>query len=238
MVFNIFNRLFIGLSLVIVVFSTYFLKLDSYLIMLFLILISYDFLIIKIINRILISVSILISFSLILFFPHEYLKYLCFIQSLIIFFTIFSDKFKKEFFLFSLYIFCMILFYISVIDRNIFYLIILISFFNDTVAYISGKSIGGKLIVPNISPNKTWSGTLISFFATIFLLTFLDYYLLISILSAIFLFLGDIFFSYIKRYLKIKDFSNLLGGHGGMLDRLDSMFFLAIIFQIHLVFIK
>tara|TARA_A100001015_G_C14458970_1_gene507164 strand:+ start:371 stop:547 length:177 start_codon:yes stop_codon:yes gene_type:complete len=53
---------------------------------------------------------------------------------------------------------------------------------------------------------------------------------------AIFLFIGDVFFSFIKRYLNIKDFSILLGSHGGILDRLDSMFFAAIIFQIYLVY--
>ena len=52
---------------------------------------------------------------------------------------------------------------------------------------------------------------------------------------AISLFLGDIFFSYIKRHLNIKDFSMSFGDHGGVLDRLDSMFFVAIILQTYLV---
>ena len=49
---------------------------------------------------------------------------------------------------------------------------------------------------------------------------------------AISLFYGDIYFSYIKRKLDIKDFSNLLASHGGILDRLDSISFLIIIFGI------
>tara|TARA_Y100000996_G_C22391395_1_gene589291 strand:+ start:361 stop:525 length:165 start_codon:yes stop_codon:yes gene_type:complete len=49
------------------------------------------------------------------------------------------------------------------------------------------------------------------------------------------LFFGDIFFSYIKRNIGIKDFSNLLGSHGGILDRLDSMFFLTMIFYVYLI---
>jgi phosphatidate cytidylyltransferase len=49
---------------------------------------------------------------------------------------------------------------------------------------------------------------------------------------AISLFYGDIYFSFIKRKLAIKDFSRLLSSHGGMLDRLDSITFLIIIFSI------
>ena len=56
------------------------------------------------------------------------------------------------------------------IDKNLIYLIIAISFFNDTIAYIVGSNIKGPLISPKISPNKTWSGTLISFFISTFIL--------------------------------------------------------------------
>ena len=77
----------------------------------------------------------------------------------------FFSKFRKELFVLSLYTFCIILFYIVNIDRNIFYLLILISFFNDTVAYIFGTYLRGPLILPKISPKKTWSGTSISLFA-------------------------------------------------------------------------
>ena len=118
------------------------------------------------------------------------------------------------------------------IDKNLIYLIIAISFFNDTIAYIVGSNIKGPLISPKISPNKTWSGTLISFVISTFILLILDYSLIISSIMAISLFYGDIYFSYIKRKLHIKDFSNLLASHGGILDRLDSISFLIIIFGI------
>ena len=137
----------------------------------------------------------------------------------------------------SVYIFCIILFNIALIDRYIFYIIILISFFNDTTAYIFGKTIGGPLIIPKISPKKTWSGTFISFVLSTLLLYFLNFNILFSALISIFLFLGDIFFSYIKRILNLDDFSLILKSHGGILDRLDSMFFVTIIFQIYLIFI-
>tara|TARA_B100001057_G_scaffold129690_1_gene128756 strand:+ start:715 stop:1068 length:354 start_codon:yes stop_codon:yes gene_type:complete len=115
-------------------------------------------------------------------------------------------------------------------------MLIFISFFNDTVAYIFGKYLKGPLILPKISPKKTWSGTSISFISTTLLLLFFDFDIFISMLISSFLFIGDIFFSYIKRHLNIKDFSSLLGSHGGILDRLDSMFFVAIIFQIYLFY--
>ena len=70
---------------------------------------------------------------------------------------------------------------------------------------------------------------------TTVLLLFLNFNIFISITLSSFLFIGDIFFSYMKRFLYIKDFSKLLGEHGGILDRLDSMFFVATILQIYLV---
>ena len=157
-------------------------------------------------------------------------------QSIIVLCIFFLNKYKRELFVLSLYIFCIILFYIINIDRNIFYMLIFISFFNDTVAYIFGKYLKGPLILPKISPKKTWSGTSISFISTTLLLLFFNFDIFISMLISSFLFIGDIFFSYIKRHLNIKDFSSLLGSHGGILDRLDSMFFVAVIFQIYLFY--
>tara|TARA_B100001063_G_scaffold187656_1_gene177919 strand:+ start:890 stop:1264 length:375 start_codon:yes stop_codon:yes gene_type:complete len=118
------------------------------------------------------------------------------------------------------------------IDRNIIYLIISASFINDTLAYIVGSNIKGPLITPKISPKKTWSGTSISFVITTFLFIYLDYNLFTSSIMAISLFYGDIYFSFIKRKLGIKDFSRMLSTHGGVLDRLDSITFLVIIFAI------
>ena len=234
MVFNITNRVLVGFLLGLSIFLSYFFILDKYLLSLILLLITYDFYKIKV--NIFFLFSLLLSF-LILFFliPYNNYEYLFFLEIFLIVCIFFNYKYKFEFFIISIFIFFLILFYINSFDRDIFYTIILISFFNDTLAYYFGKNIGGPTIVPKISPNKTWSGTLISFLITFLLLIYLNHNILIAILISLFLFLGDIFFSYIKRYLKIKDFSSLFGDHGGLLDRLDSMFFVAIIYQINLV---
>ena len=87
----------------------------------------------------------------------------------------------------------------------------------------------GTLIFPSISPNKTWSGTIISFICSLILIILFVISLIIAVFLSISLFLGDIFFSFIKRKINLKDFSNFLQGHGGILDRLDSMFFFIII---------
>ena len=78
---------------------------------------------------------------------------------------------------------------------------------------------------------------MISFLMTSTLLYYLNFNIFFLISISISFFLGDIFFSYIKRLIEIKDFSRILGEHGGVLDRLDSMFFVAVILQIYLVFI-
>ncbi len=103
---------------------------------------------------------------------------------------------------------------------------------NDSFSYIFGKWIGGKKIAPSMSPNKTYAGLiggLISSIAFICLfdqfvfgLTFVDKCVFVFILNIIG-FLGDIFESSLKRRAEIKDSSRLLMGHGGMLDRLDSL---------------
>ena len=236
MVFSNLNRLFIGFILTLAVLFFYFVKIDLLFILLLVIFISYDLYYIRIIGNyflIFLIVATILSLSFISFHIFENLFIF---QSILILFTFFLNKFRKELFILSLYIFCIILFYIISIDRNIFYLLILISFFNDTIAYIFGRYLRGPLILPKISPKKTWSGTSISFIATTSLLLFFNFSIFISMVIAIFLFIGDVFFSFIKRYLNIKDFSILLGSHGGILDRLDSMFFAAIIFQIYLVY--
>lgn len=113
----------------------------------------------------------------------------------------------------------------------LFYLFILTAL-NDIAQFVSGKLFGKHKIAPAISPNKTWQGLLggiaISQLVSLALgsyltmadpLTLALYALLLSIAG----FLGDLLFSAAKRRLGIKDFSTLIPGHGGILDRVDSL---------------
>lgn len=113
----------------------------------------------------------------------------------------------------------------------LFYLFILTAL-NDIAQFVSGKLFGKHKIAPSIIPNKTWQGLLggiaISQLISLVLGTYLSlanpltlaiYALLLSIAG----FLGDLLFSAAKRRLGIKDFSTLIPGHGGILDRVDSL---------------
>ena len=113
----------------------------------------------------------------------------------------------------------------------------LISIMTDTYAYITGMLIGKHKMISEISPKKTWEGmiggTVVGvFIATLFYHNFIDNSLQLYILIMITLFLsilgqfGDLTFSAIKRYFNKKDFSNIMPGHGGVLDRFDSILFI------------
>ena len=120
--------------------------------------------------------------------------------------------------------------------------ILLLSWLSDIGGYVFGKLIGGKKI-KIISPNKTYSGFVGSFlfvqcfgfYAKSLNINFINetvlnfYFLLVCTLVVI---LGDILFSYFKRKSDIKDFSNFLPGHGGLLDRIDGLILLTIFIYI------
>ena len=110
---------------------------------------------------------------------------------------------------------------------------ILISIMSDVGGLIIGRKFKGKKLT-KISPKKTISGAIGSLFFSILLVPFfLDYLfinkfltlLFITILISIISQCGDIFISYLKRKANVKDTSNLLPGHGGLLDRIDGIIF-------------
>ncbi len=233
------NRLFSGLLLVFSILVCFFFKLDYLLLALLFLFVIFDLYKSSFVNN-KFDLLFFIFFILSLIVVYNDISFILIFNIFLLFFVIINIFFNyfyfKKIFLISLLLFILNYFTLFQLDREYLYFIILVAFFNDTIAYISGKSIKGPLIVPSISPNKTWSGTLISFSVSFIFLIIIDFNVFLSIIVAISLFMGDIFFSYIKRHIMLKDFSSILGSHGGVLDRLDSMFFAAIIFQIYLFF--
>jgi len=226
------GRLFVGFLIVLFFVLSYLILLDNLILLIISIFVIFELHKCKFINSIF---DYIILTSFILIFPFVINKSEI-INILNIFFTLlvliiifFPNYFLKNFFVITVYIFLYNFFSISNFDRDLMYFTIFIAFFNDTIAYIFGKSLKGPLIVPQVSPNKTWNGTLISFILTTLLIFKLEFSIFISCLLSISLFFGDIFFSYIKRKNNLKDFSNFLRGHGGFLDRIDSMYFFLII---------
>ena len=110
---------------------------------------------------------------------------------------------------------------------------VLVSIMSDIGGLVFGKIFKGKKLT-KISPNKTISGSIGSFIFSIFLIPFfyksqIDQNLLniffITIIISLTSQLGDLFISLLKRKAKVKDTSDLLPGHGGVLDRIDGIIF-------------
>ena len=106
----------------------------------------------------------------------------------------------------------------------------------DTFAYFGGRLVGRHKMAPRTSPGKTWEGFFFGAAATIFV-SFVALYeqdfltiaesLVLGAVLAVAAPLGDLFESLLKRDAGVKDSGSLLGGHGGMLDRLDAFLFAA-----------
>lgn len=139
-----------------------------------------------------------------------------------------------------------------IITRNydISYVIylLLITTLTDTFALITGKLVGRHKLCPKISPNKTIEGligglVMGTFVATAFYGTVINSEMsLVYVAFITFVLcgvgqLGDLVFSSIKRYYDVKDYSNIIPGHGGILDRLDSLIFVTLAFIILIDFI-
>ena len=115
----------------------------------------------------------------------------------------------------------------------VLYWVLLSTFLSDIGGYIFGKIFKGKKLT-KISPNKTISGSCGSFIFSLLLIPLFYFELLNNDLLSLILItltisltsqLGDLFISYIKRKAKVKNTSDILPGHGGLLDRLDGIIF-------------
>ncbi len=130
------------------------------------------------------------------------------------------------------------------------WLIFLSSWLCDTAAYYTGRFFGKHKLIPKISPNKTIEGSVGGMFGSIIgCVVFgmivknfdvnieLYHYMIIGILCGAAGQFGDLTASSIKRFCGIKDFSKLIPGHGGILDRFDSILFAAVVVYYYVTFI-
>ncbi|MEW6685840.1 MAG: phosphatidate cytidylyltransferase [Candidatus Edwardsbacteria bacterium] len=112
-----------------------------------------------------------------------------------------------------------------------------ITWVSDTVAFFVGITLGRHKLAPSLSPQKSWEGTLAGILSAtgtgvlykVLLASYLTglHSLILGMLVGIFALIGDLVESNFKRDAKVKDSSKLIPGHGGVLDRFDSIFFTA-----------
>ena len=125
--------------------------------------------------------------------------------------------------------------------------VIIISSINDISAYIVGKFFGVTKASPNVSPNKTYEGSIAGIISSVIVTVWLFNYfnLMIPFAQSMFIgmivsflgIIGDLVESFIKRKSGVKDTGNLLPGHGGVLDRIDSLIVILPFFYIIIIYL-
>lgn len=126
--------------------------------------------------------------------------------------------------------------------------VFILAWVSDTCAYFIGKFFGKKKLLPSISPNKTIAGSVAGIigtalvstaFAYFFAPDFLAYAAPLGALGSVAGQVGDLIASKIKRYVNIKDYGKLIPGHGGILDRFDSIMLTApIVYYIGYIYLN
>ena len=129
--------------------------------------------------------------------------------------------------------------------RDWVFFVLFTTFGSDTIAFFVGSALGRHKISPHISPGKTWEGAIAGVFGAIIvsllLVIILDLPLsygqaiLLGLLVSIFGQLGDLTESWFKRNMGVKDSGKLLPGHGGVLDRMDSIVFAGIVVYYYVI---
>ena len=191
--------------------------------------------------------SFILIFSIFLIFNSLYLMTLSLlifgILSILEFFNLSKKIFDKKSYYFlanfcfimfiSIFSFLFFIFYNFYQSKFILLVLLIACIASDIGGYIFGNIFKGPKLT-KISPNKTFSGVAGSFIFSCTIFTSLIYYetkvfnltfIIVGLMTSLFCQIGDLFFSFLKRKANLKDTGNFLPGHGGILDRLDGIFF-------------
>ena len=133
--------------------------------------------------------------------------------------------------------------------RNWVFFALFTTFGSDTIAFFVGRWLGRHRLAPNISPNKTWEGAIGGVFGAIIVSLFfilptplslpLSYAqgIILALVVSVFGQFGDLAESLLKRSLGVKESGNMIPGHGGFLDRMDSVVFAGIVVYLYYIFV-
>ncbi len=133
--------------------------------------------------------------------------------------------------------------------RNWVFFALFTTFGSDTLAFFVGRALGKHRLAPNISPNKTWEGAIAGVFGAIIVGLFFTLAtplglplgcgqaVLLGLLVSIFGQLGDLAESLLKRKMGVKESGNTIPGHGGFLDRMDSVVFAGMVVYLYCILI-
>jgi len=133
--------------------------------------------------------------------------------------------------------------------RNWIFLALFATFGSDTAAFFTGKAIGKRPLAPQISPGKTWEGAIAGVFGAILVSLFFTLHtpltlsprltwahaIILGLLVSVFGQFGDLIESLLKRNTGVKDSGTLIPGHGGLLDRMDSVVLAGIVVYYYVV---
>lgn len=197
------------------------------------------------------TVFLLISALIVVCFYFEYFNFVLILYFVMFIFLILSEVFKEEKHFEAIGTWLLSVVYIStpfgllslmdsskMLDfygANYAIICLVLVWVSDSFAFFGGKLFGKHKLAERISPKKTWEGSIIGFIFTMisgvviwkfFYPGFtLFHWLSITFIVGVFAQIGDLFESNLKRSVKVKDSSNLIPGHGGALDRFDSILF-------------
>ena len=192
-------------------------------------------------RNLIINDYLIITISIISLISNLYCTFLLFLKR--------NFKNSKINFFFSLLYITTSFFFMTEIHEygNVFSPLYLFLFFSSTwvnniFAYLIGSKFGKNKILEDISPNKTWEGFFGGFFASFAFIYFIEfnfklfnsYWIVLGGMIPVASLIGDLLQSLYKRRAKIKDSGNLIPGHGGVYDRMDSVIYSALYYYLFL----